>query len=255
MSFSDDEDRKAASSPTFVSRFTDQAKELTTQLPNVARSGAAALDRNMTEFGSVASGLMASVISQAEQLPDAARSRTATLDRNMSGVRSAASDFVTSVISQAGQLPDVARSRGAALDRNMAGVQSAASDFATSVMSKAAAFPGQRFGVSSFSPSSGPERASSKIGQAGNSHGTVLPGMVEACLHERHSTFNALCCNRTSELRFAWHGCLHSPLKCSCFSKALQLLMLSRTHAAGFTLLEAHICAMPAALAADGHSI
>lgn len=145
MSLSDDEDRKAASSPTFVSRFTDQAKHLTTQLPNVARSRAAALDRNMAEFGSAASDLMASVISQAEQLPDVARSRGAVLDRNMSGVRSAASDFVTSVVS------------------------------------KAAAFPGQQFGVSSFSPSSSPQRPSSKIGQTGNNFGTF--NNDRSCLH------------------------------------------------------------------------
>lgn len=176
MSFSDDEDRKAASSPTFVSRLKDQAQDLTTQLPSVARSRAAALDRSMNEFGSVASDLMASVISQAEQLPDVARSRSAALDRNMSGVRSAASDFVTSV------------------------------------MSKAAEIPGQRFGISSFSPSSSPQRArsSSKLGQTGNSYGTSDSG--GACLHGACATFKALCCNCTFELCFVWHGCMQKQL-------------------------------------------
>lgn len=99
MSFSDDEDRRAASSPNFVSRFMDQARDLTVQLPHAARSRATALDRNMSELGS------------------------------------------------------------------------AASDLVTSVMSKAAQLPGQGFSISNFSPRSSPKRASSKMGQTGNSPG------------------------------------------------------------------------------------
>ena len=69
MSFSDDEGGRATSSPNFVSRFLEQARDLRTQFPDAARSRAAALDKNMSEFGSAASDLVTSVMSKAAQLP------------------------------------------------------------------------------------------------------------------------------------------------------------------------------------------
>lgn len=145
MSLSDEEDAKTAS-PTFMSRFKEQAKDLANRSPDVARTRTAVLDRNMSQFGS------------------------------------------------------------------------AASELVTSVVSKAVQFPGQRFGVSNFSPSRSPEHVSSKIGQTGDRH-VLLQTWECACL--AYETGHLQCTHLAHQVYLAWRSAMTPPTHVASLSISL----------------------------------
>ncbi|KAL3142220.1 hypothetical protein ABBQ38_002568 [Trebouxia sp. C0009 RCD-2024] len=69
MSMSDDEDAKAGSLPSFMSKFTDQARDVTAQLQDSSDRGRTFLDRKGSKVGSAASDFATSVYSKVVHLP------------------------------------------------------------------------------------------------------------------------------------------------------------------------------------------